>query len=269
MSHCLTSIISLSALPPHPRSPFCSQMADTSLFVDSPTSPVSGTPTPSRSNHPSPPAAWKKSIMSTENAAYMQKEAKAGNADETEIAKATKSVIDVTMMDTPEWESAFWILASLSPSSMRGRVCTDPASSVNRRPAMGLGCMLGVSSARGRENGPEARGGVARASVAGFGLTRCGFRRELAQPADMAPTCPAGAPDQLGTAKSGSEPGHKWSEARSARLQMLRAGSNIQSELVPLAGNPPIDRYRHPHPLTKELAALACDGLGQLAPHIP
>jgi hypothetical protein len=36
----------------------------------------------------------------------MQKEERAGRAEETEMAKATKSVRDVTMIETPAWEIA-------------------------------------------------------------------------------------------------------------------------------------------------------------------
>mmetsp|Transcript_7776 Transcript_7776/g.17845 ORF Transcript_7776/g.17845 Transcript_7776/m.17845 type:complete len:207 (-) Transcript_7776:904-1524(-) len=51
--------------------------------------------------------SWMMKSMRMANAAYMQKEASAGNAEDTEMAKATKSVRDVTMMDTPAWERAF------------------------------------------------------------------------------------------------------------------------------------------------------------------
>merc|ERR1740129_728202 len=44
--------------------------------------------------------------MSTDQAAYMQKEESAGSAELTEMAKATKSVREVTMIEMPAWEMA-------------------------------------------------------------------------------------------------------------------------------------------------------------------
>mmetsp|Transcript_3336 Transcript_3336/g.8421 ORF Transcript_3336/g.8421 Transcript_3336/m.8421 type:complete len:208 (+) Transcript_3336:1937-2560(+) len=57
--------------------------------------------------------------MSTASAAYMQKEDRAGRAEETEMAKATKSVRDVTMIETPAWEIA---LAMRSDTGSAGLV---------------------------------------------------------------------------------------------------------------------------------------------------
>mmetsp|Transcript_20929 Transcript_20929/g.55432 ORF Transcript_20929/g.55432 Transcript_20929/m.55432 type:complete len:218 (+) Transcript_20929:60-713(+) len=56
-------------------------------------------------------SAAKKKICSRksaamEKAAYMQKAERAGRAEDTEMAKATKSVTDVTMIETPAWERA-------------------------------------------------------------------------------------------------------------------------------------------------------------------
>mmetsp|Transcript_6073 Transcript_6073/g.17898 ORF Transcript_6073/g.17898 Transcript_6073/m.17898 type:complete len:218 (+) Transcript_6073:1035-1688(+) len=52
--------------------------------------------------------------MRMEKAAYMQKAESAGSAEVTEMAKATKSVTEATMIETPAWEMAVAMRCGIS-----------------------------------------------------------------------------------------------------------------------------------------------------------